>query len=264
MKKAARESRGEISDVFLESFINLEVEDLIHGLYSPDPCIRTASAGILGKRKDASAVEDLCKCIKVEKSLYSRISMSEALGAIGTPSLKKLLNLVGKVGKNQHHKLPGNLFRKWNYPLPRDIIIRTIVKIGQPALELLNLELKTSKDIHYLSEIIDAVGYISFYSGDTRSYKYIMEVYNKFKGNKVIVWKIIRALQAYNISESLIFLKKVLIDSNCPEHRWESARSLGQIGSDSVLETLKYATNDSHENVREMALLSINKILHKL
>lgn len=263
MNKEARKKRGEITEDFLKSLSRLEVDDLIRGLYSADPCIRTASARILGKRKEVCSVEDLCFCIRSERSLYSRIAISEALGSIGLPSLRKLLKLVGKVGNNQHKVLPGKIFRKWNYPLPRDIIIRTIVKIGEPALESLRNELLNITDPYVISEIVDAIGYISYYSEDYKSYKNIISVYRKYKTDRVLVWKVIRALQSFKIPESRDFLINILSVSEIPAHRWEAARSLGQIGSESAIKPLESALHDNSENVREMAGRAINKILHK-
>lgn len=263
MKKEARKSRGKITNAYLEDFKNHNVDKLIRGLYSTDPCIRTASARILGLNKEIVAIEDLCRCIKGEKSLYSRIAMSEALGDIGMPSLKYLLEMVGTVGNNQHYKLPENIFRKWNYPLPRDIIIRTIVKLGRPSLEALNDELFNTSDIGVLSEIVDAIGYISYYSKDGKSYNNIISLYKKYKYEKVLVWKVIRALQSFSNAETTDFLTKIMEVSEVPSHRWEAARSLGQIGLESAVKSLELALNDSSENVREMAQLSINKILHK-
>lgn len=263
MKKEARKNRGEVTEDYLKSFSNLKVDDLIRGLYSSDTCIRTASARTLGERKEVSSVEDLCFCIKSEKALYSRIAMSEALGSIGIQSLKELIKLVGKVGSNQHKVLPEKIFKKWNYPLPRDIIIRTIVKIGEPALETLRNELFNISDLYVISELVDAVGYISYYTGDNKSFNNLISLYNKYAQDKVIVWKIIRALQSFDNNENIGFLTSILLTSEVPAHRWEAARSLGQIGANSAIKSLESALNDNSENVKEMAGRAINKILHK-
>ncbi|AOT72470.1 hypothetical protein [Geosporobacter ferrireducens] len=75
------------------------------------------------------------------------------------------IEYLGKVGKNQYKELPDKPFDKNNYPLPRDIISRTICKVGIPALKHLRECLYTGS-YEQILEAIDAIGFISFYEYD--------------------------------------------------------------------------------------------------
>jgi hypothetical protein len=128
-KKRGFASTYEIA--FLNHHSNNELIDL---LGSKNIGERTGAAKILGQRRIIDATLPLCKALKEEKALYTKIAISEALGNIGISSVKALIPLLGKIGKNQYTKLPEKPFEKWNYPLPRDIVARTIIKIGEHAL----------------------------------------------------------------------------------------------------------------------------------
>jgi len=132
--QTAKEKRGFTTEVNNDLFINKSDIELIPLLKSNDPRERTSSATILGQRKSEKAIFALCEQLKNEKALYSKIAISETLGKIGKPTIKRLVKYLGKIGNNQHKTLPGKIFNKWSYSLPRDIIARTICKIGDSIL----------------------------------------------------------------------------------------------------------------------------------
>jgi hypothetical protein len=72
-----------------------------------------------------------------EKKLYTKIALSEAIAEYGVLSLKYLIPLLGKIGKNQHKKVALVDINKKSYLLPRDIAARIIIRIGKPALPFL-------------------------------------------------------------------------------------------------------------------------------
>lgn len=115
-KQKDREKRGQVPSRKIERFNDLAVEDLMELLNSPDPKERTITATIIGKRKYIDFVLPLCEALKKEKSLYSRIAISEALGQIGEPAVVPLISLLGKIGNNQEKELPLKYFDKRNYP----------------------------------------------------------------------------------------------------------------------------------------------------
>jgi hypothetical protein len=84
---------------------------------------------------------------------------------LGESALPALIAMIGMVGKNQHHTLPNELFKKWNYPLPRGIVDRTIVKMQRAALPPLIDKLHDISDAFVMAECVDAIGCISYYSG---------------------------------------------------------------------------------------------------
>ncbi|MFA5839023.1 MAG: HEAT repeat domain-containing protein [Candidatus Margulisiibacteriota bacterium] len=102
--------------------------------------------------------------------------------------------------------------------------------------------------------------YISFYSKDTSSFPVLLETLRKYRSDNLIVWKIVRALQAFPSDESIEVLEDFLLNSKIPALRWEAARSLGQIGTDRCLEILKNSKNGQDALVEKMVRLSIKKI----
>jgi HEAT repeat protein len=261
-KKIAREKRGEVSTEFLKQYEAYTDQDLIQLLNNYNPQVRASAAQILGQRRCLTAISNLCIQFIHEKALYAKIAISNALSSMGTAAIPELLQYIGKIGDNQHQDLLTDIFKKWNYPCPRDIAIRCIIRIGQPALEVLN-EYSGICNQAVLSEIIDAIGHISFYEHDQSSFGNLMVILKKYQDDKVIIWKVIRALQAFSIPEAVEALRKYLLQSDLPEHRWEAARSLGQIATLAAEEYLKIALRDDNVKVREMVQLSLKHFRDK-
>lgn len=262
--QTAKERRGFTTEAENNLFVNKSDIELISLLKSDNPKERTSSAAILGQRKSIKAIVALCEQLKNEKALYSKIAISEALGEIGKPAINELLKYLGEIGNNQHKTLPGKIFNKWSYPLPRDIIARTICKIGDDILvDLSNILMNGNKKQIY--EAIDAVGFISFYSENKTSFETLSKTLQKYHYNEVIRWKITRALSAFPCKKSEMILLNILkIDtvngiSEKPEIKWEAIRSLGLICK-GVPGELLTARSDQNDNVRKTAKLAIEKI----
>ncbi len=262
VKRQAREARGEITAEFAQQFETHSDVALTAFLNNRDPQTRTAAARLLGKRKVLASVPDLCIRLKIEKALYVRIAISDALSSIGAGAIPEMLKYVGKIGSNQYQELPSEIFQKWNFPLPRDIIIRSIIRMGIPALGKLNEFLLESAEPE-VSEIIDAIGHISFYSHDQSSFDNLLRIMADYHQNELIVWKVLRALQAFPNPRTYQVLKHFLLNGAIPQFRWEAARSLGKMTTKTAEECLAMAKNDSDEKVRTMVQLSL-KHIHKL
>jgi HEAT repeat protein len=259
-KQTARAARGEISTEFLKQYLQYEDQDLLWLLNDNDSRVRTAAAGILGQRRAMAAIPDLCHRLSKEKALYVKIAISDALSRIGIVAIPELSRYIGMIGANQYQSLPEDIFKKWDYPLPRDLVIRSIIRMGAPALADLNKYLHQINDQAVLSEIIDAIGFISFYSHDQSSCDNLMATLTQYRDQPVLVWKVIRALQAFPNEHTFQVLRSFLFDSPIPQHRWEAARSLGQIGTETAVNYLQKALSDPHQQVRKMAELAINHI----
>jgi hypothetical protein len=255
-KNISKQKRGEINELIKLEFINSSGSDLINLLDDSNPQIRTAAAMLLGERQSRKAIGLLCKNLVRENALYSKIAISEALGKIGISALPDLITYIGKIGKNQHKKLPAGIFKKWNYPLPRDIVIRTIVKIGKPALpELRKTVLVAAPPI--ASELVDAIGYISFYNSDQHALNDLVTLVDKYQQEEVLIWKLLRALQSFTSAESINILQKYFLHSQVPELRWEAARSLAQLNAEKIL---ILGLNDPNDLVRDMVNLGLDYI----
>lgn len=251
-KAEARKKRGQITGQIEEQFQALTNTELIHLLADADPGNRTAAARLLGERKAEEAVPYLCSQLTKETALYSRIAISESLAAIGLTALPGLINLLGKVGQNQHQTLPERGFYKKSYPLPRDLAARTIIKIGESTLPLLERVMLTG-DRDGRLEAIDAIGHIAFYTKATRSEAVLRSVYEAYQSDLVMRWKIIRAFQSFPTENVRQILLETIRHADLPELRWEAVRSLGQLGVAVPADVLSLAREDPCEEVRNMA-----------
>lgn len=278
-KKIGRKKRGEINKADLEPYIDFSTSQLIEMLESPEAQKRTVAATILGDKTGSDVIESLVHALKIEKSLYSRIAISEALGKMGEPVIVPVADLLGQIGKNQETELPKKYFNKKSYPLVRDMAARTLVKIGKPATPYLIEILESEKDIFIKQQAIDALGAIAAKTGDYSSLKPIINGFNKIvginqdtinsyeNGDKVTLWKIVRSLSAFKNSE--VAAKCLLIVlNNYPDQplQWESARSLGQIGVSSpeimiILLKMEECENVEIKKAAKNAILSLEKDL---
>lgn len=230
MKKSsetALNSRGIDDSKLIEEYQKLDFSILAEKLKSPLPAERTAAARVLSKHKTEECAMILTHSLIKETKLYSKIAISESLGNLGIISLKYLLPLLGKIGTNQHKTIPDEKFRKKSFPLPRDIVSRTITKIGEKALVPLE-EFICNEDDSAVSEALDSYGFIIFYSKQKRDSSTLIRLYRKTQ-NLLIKWKTIRALESFNNNESINLLENVLKDQNLKILHKEAERSLSQI-----------------------------------
>ena len=243
-KELARRKRGQTTIEDDNNYTHLSNTELIKLIADLDPQKRTSAAKILGKRKCIEAIAPLCNQLRVETVLYPKIAISKALGNMGEAALPELIQLIGKIGNNQNKELPSKLFAKKNYPCPRDIVVRTIVKTGKIALKYLTSILE-SKDTAIVSEVIDAIGYISFYSGDHSSFPMLLNLLNATDSD-IIKWKVLRAFSAFPLKESGDALKYYLTKSNIPALRREAERSLAQVDTKRPLLSKCLSVKDFH------------------
>lgn len=188
----ARQKRGQIESSLFIAFSTLSNKELADLLRSEIPTERTIGATLLGQRKAKEFVPKLCDALKIEKALYSKIAICEALESIGKESVEPLSRLLGRIGKNQELKLPEKYFEKKSYPLTRDIAARTIIRIGETAIDKI-IELSSTKDPYLLSQIIDTLGGLLHATKDLRIPECLKIVFEENKHNEFLLWKIIRA-----------------------------------------------------------------------
>lgn len=251
-KTTARIKRGQTSRQADNLLSALSDQELLALIDAVDAQKRTSAVRLLGERENAQAVPQLCEQLKKETALYTRIAISEALGMIGQAAIPELIGLLGKVGHNQHSELPQKGFYKKSYPLPRDIAARTLVKIGSPALKPLEQVVLEAERASVL-EAIDGIGHIAFYTGDLSSESVLLMAYKKYQADLVILWKIVRAFQAFPTERVQKLLETIICASIHPELRWEAVRSLGQHGRKVSAKVRACAQQDEHVEVREMA-----------
>lgn len=254
-KELNRRKRGQIVPADLTTYIEVSTEVLIEMLYADDPQERTIAATILGNRKDEKGIIPLCNSLEIEKALYSRIAMSEALGKMGSQAVQPLIRLLGQIGNNQEVCLPKKYFNKKSYSLTRDMAARTLIKIGNPATPYLISALKD--DDHFIiQQAVDALGGIAAKTGDKRALPKLINGLERYSDNTITIWKVIRALSGFKYSvEPLDPLLKVL-NSDCDAAVvWEAARTLGQLGANrpDVIDALNKLGKNDHPEIRKAA-----------
>ena len=220
-------SRGYIEDNELKYYLDLSKDELLNYLHSTDAVRRTIAARIIKRFKEIDILNELISSLIVERKLYTKIALSESIGEYGEEACWLLIDYLGRVGNNQYRELPDKPFEKSNYPLPRDIISRTICKIGRPALKHLRKCLYTGT-YEQILEAIDAIGFISFYEEDNSCLNDIIVLMNKYKDDNLMTWKLIRSLQSFGNMETIEMLNKY-VDSDIKQHQWEARRSIEQI-----------------------------------
>jgi len=223
----ARQKRGQIdSSLSIEysTLSNKESADLLQSKLSTE---RTIGATLLGQRKAKEFVERLCEALTSEKALYSKIAICEALISIGKESVEPLSLLLGRIGNNQEIKLPEKYFEKKSYPLTRDIVARTLIRIGESAVDKL-IELSTTKDNYLLSQIIDTLGGLLHETKDVKILERLKMILEENQHDDFLLWKTIRALSATESEEVTLIILPFLKHSQ-PAIRWETIRTLGLI-----------------------------------
>ena len=154
-------SRGKASKEEIAACAGLSAEELAKELHNPDPCRRTAAAYCLHPETKGAAellLEQLCR----ETCLYTRIAVCESLEKGSKATAEKMIPYLGRVGKNQHRSLPDKVSAKKSYPLPRDLIARTLAGMDIAVFPLL-LDVLDTGDTWKISEALDAVGFMAFY-----------------------------------------------------------------------------------------------------
>ncbi|MDR2967260.1 MAG: HEAT repeat domain-containing protein [Methanobacteriaceae archaeon] len=244
--------RGKIFDEDLLPFTNLSSKELIPMLKNNNAQKRTIAAKLLGDKGDTESIKPLLDQFVIEKVLYSRIAISESLVKFKENSVPFIIDILGKIGNNQEKELPKKYFNKKSFPLPRDLAGRTLAKMGKIAtpflIEVLDCERKIYDDFAK-EQAIDAIGAIAHKYNDYRALNSLISLSKKHENNKIIQWKIIRALSGFKSNENALkIVIKILnkyypieLDEYCStyensyfenivEIQWEAIRSIGQIG----------------------------------
>jgi len=197
------ESRGFVAAGMGKEYPDTTFEQSLSLLQSKLPVDRTLGARFMAKHTDAAAIAYLIEALKQEKKLYVRLEICNSLVSYGKASVLPLIAILGKVGTNQYKEVPKAAFKKKNYPLPRDLAARTLIRIGATALPDL-VALLGSTDLIKLSEALDAIGFICFYDYQASVFEPLKECFSLNYQNELIRWKLMRAMSAFPESASFL------------------------------------------------------------
>ena len=208
---------------------NKSLKELIKCLNDDDAIIRTSAAINLKQYINKNKVcSSLLLQLSKEKSLYTKIAICETIQNGNIDSAKEMINYIGKIGDNQYKKLPEKVSLKKTYPMPRDIIARTLSKMNIDIFPIL-IGILEGDDLIKIYEVIDAVGFMVFHNKDLSNDKnlnYIINLIKKYKDNKLVLWKCITCLSAFNLEKSKDTLNSFVNNDNKDIFSLEAKRSL--------------------------------------
>ena len=202
------QKRGYADNAEIIKAKSLSQESLLTMLCSDNAVNRTIAAYNLSALNEA-VVDKLLNQLCIEKCLYTKIAICESLKKGNVAVAEKMLMYLGKIGNNQYKQLPNKVSAKKSYPLPRDIISRTIGKMNIEIFALL-IDSFNILDVLKVSELLDAVGYMAFYNPElvnNNNVKVICGVAEKYYENDLIAWKTLQCLSAFPVLSSVKFLQ---------------------------------------------------------
>lgn len=239
MKSTKKElyKRGYIENNDLLLYEDKSYEELIDLLNSKYAQVRSYACVILGKKfmDNTNTSKELIKRLKIENALYTRLHICAALENGNSLTVKEMINYLGEVGNNQYKILPKTPSKKKSYPLPRDIIARSLGKMNLQFSSKLTTFLLTSNDVIKIRECIDAFGWMCFYNEklqNKENLNIIIHLMEKYKNDKIIIYKCIIAVSAFNLKQSYELLNNIIKRNNNENIFYlEATRSLNIIKS---------------------------------
>lgn len=229
---SALQSRGFLSAEDLTSFGQMSTEDLIRKVDSDDAVERSAAIRLLARTTSAgdSLNHIFVERLTRETKLYTKLEICEALQSGGVPSARLLTPLLGKIGKNQHKHPSAEVFRKSSYPLPRDIVARTLARMDPQILPMLIAVLR-ERPRDEVAEVIDAIGFMCFYAAVTptdrlAALRALIDTFHENPNDELVQWKVARAFESFNHPDCLSLLSVIERCGSIAPLRQEAQRSL--------------------------------------
>lgn len=223
------ENRGMALDDDINMLKNFSLEKLIDCLNNDNAIIRTsASINLMPYIYEDNVQNELLMQLSEEKSLYTKIAICETLQQGNIETAEKMTEYLGIIGNNQYKKLPKKISSKKSYPLPRDIIARTLSKMDMRILPAL-IKILKSNNLIKIYEAIDAFGYICFHNKtlqNEQNLEYIIKLINKYNDDKLLLWKCITCLSAFNLNKSKEILNNFINEDSKDILSLEAKRSL--------------------------------------
>lgn len=228
--------RGMIDQSDIDKIISLSYSELMELINSKSPTERSTAIHILSDKvscDNEAFIETLLIRLSIEKSLYTKIEICNALEKGKEKTARRMVEYVGCIGNNQHKCLPDKVSKKISYPLPRDIIARSLAKMDSSILPVL-LEVLRSENQTKISEVIDAIGFLVFYHQELATIETLnclIDVMNIYSNNDVVVWKCVLCLSAFPLQKSIDILKCISENGDNSLIIDEALRSLNLIRS---------------------------------
>jgi len=223
--KKQLQSRGELNLEDLTLLEKCSKEQLVEYLYHEQPSLRTASIRLLSKyHNDDDYTQILLTTLKDGQPLYTRMEIQKQLTEYGDIAL--MCSYLGRIGHNQYTHVPQKISEKKSYPLPRDIIARSLAYVSSERFYIFFDILKQLPDFQ-LREGLDALGFFCFYHPmpiNQPVYNFLKECLQRYSDDDLIVWKITTCLSA--LPQSIQLLQYIRTTYPHPTIIKEARRSL--------------------------------------
>ncbi len=111
-----------------------------------------------------------------------------------------MIGCIGHIGNNQYRVPPDKVSAKKSFPLPRDIIARSLGRMDISVFPALQRCLKESSCREQISELLDAVGYMVFYHPELAAadnLQPVLALESPYSQDPLILWKMILCLSAF-------------------------------------------------------------------
>ncbi|SFC92262.1 hypothetical protein [Clostridium uliginosum] len=228
-------NRGYVTVEDINVYVYSNKNELLELLKSKEPYKRTIAIKLLSNKNelDNEMINLFCTMLLYENKLYTKMELCNALSKASVKSAKIMINYLGLIGKNQYTELPSKEFNKKSYPLPRDIIARTLAHMSVDVLPELIKTLKTN-NIITIREAIDSIGFICFYNYNSYSENILDDLiscFNEHITDDIVRWKIVRAFESFNSKTVMYILINIKENDSNSIIRNEAKRSLDIINS---------------------------------
>ena len=225
----ALHKRGFATEVDVARLKDKKIEELFTLLWSDQPVISTAAAQKIGDLWQEAYAPDLLERLADSPGLDTKIAICNTLAKGGIATADKMTEYLGKFGNNQYQCPPERVSLKKSYPLPRDIIARTLGKM-QPEVFPAVQKVLVSKEEAKISEALDAAGFLAFYHQELSQFSNASSIYfvvEEYRENQLILWKALQCLSAFPLEQSRKILEKFCFCEGILGK--EARRSLGLI-----------------------------------
>lgn len=202
-----RKQRGWVENSELSAYKNKSINELSNLLFSENAGERTIAAKLIPLTCEVSDI--LLSRLKTEPALYTRLALTEKLESGDQSTALRMIEFLADIGDNQH-RTPIAPSKKKSFPLPRDLIARSLGRMKPeifPTLLAAAEQLPSSQ----LSELIDAIGYMAFYHpalATTENYQRLLQIKKAHSNEPLIQWKFLICFSAFPQSTELLQLEE--------------------------------------------------------